>query len=47
MGANGPRGMANLDPRDMVDMIYVGDHLTFLYTLSVSSGPHGSRKVDF
>ena len=26
MGANDPRGMANLDPRGMVGRIYVGDH---------------------
>ena len=32
MGANEPMGMANLDPRGMVGMIYVGDHLTSLHT---------------
>ena len=26
MGVNDPRGMASLDPRDMVGKIYVGDH---------------------
>ena len=26
MGANDPQDMANLDPRDMVGKIYVGDH---------------------
>ena len=32
MGANDPRGVANLDPRGMVGRIYVGDHLTLLHT---------------
>ena len=26
MGANGPRGVANLDPRGMIGRIYVGYH---------------------
>ena len=26
MGANDPQDMANLDPKDMVGKIYVGDH---------------------
>ena len=30
MGANEPRGMANLDPRGMVGRIYEGDHLTYI-----------------
>ena len=33
MGANDPRGVANLDPRGIVGRIYVGDHLTSLHTL--------------
>ena len=32
MGANKPRGMANLDPRGMVGRIYIGDHLILLHT---------------
>ena len=32
MGANDPRGTANLDPRGMVGRIYVGDHQTLLHT---------------
>ena len=32
MGANGPRVVANLDPRGMVGRIYVGNHLTSLHT---------------
>ena len=32
MGANDPRGTANLDPRGMVGRIYVGDHHTSLNT---------------
>ncbi|MCG8046091.1 MAG: hypothetical protein N0E48_10600 [Candidatus Thiodiazotropha endolucinida] len=33
MGANEALGMANLDPKGMVGMIYVGDYLTLLHTL--------------
>ena len=47
MGANKPRGMANLDPRGMVGRIYVGDHLTLLHTKYLSSGPYGFREEDF
>ena len=32
MGANAPREMANLDPRDMIGRIYVGYLLTLLHT---------------
>ena len=32
MGANGPRGVAILDPRGTVGRIYVEDHLTSLHT---------------
>ena len=41
MGANDPRGMANLDPRGFIGRIYVGDHQTLL-----SCGPHNFRKKD-
>ena len=44
MGANEPRGVANLDPRGMVGRIFVGDHLTLLHTKYLSSGPYGLRK---
>ena len=47
MGANDPRGTANLDPRGMVGRIYVGDHQTSLHAQSVSSGPYGFREEDF
>ena len=47
MGANEPRGVANLDPRGMVGRIYVGDHLTLLHTKYLSSEPYGFRKEDF
>ena len=33
MRANGPRGIANLDPKDMIGRIYVGYHLTLLHML--------------
>ena len=32
MEAKDPEGLANLEPRGMVGMIYVGDHQTLLYT---------------
>ena len=38
--------MANLDPWDMIDRIYVGDHLTLLQTKYLSSGPYGFREED-
>ena len=44
MEANEPRGVANLDPRDMVGRIDVGDHLTLLHTKYLSSGPYGFRE---
>ena len=44
MGANEPRGVANLDLRGMVGRIYVGGHFTLLHTEYRSSGPHGSRE---
>ena len=46
-GANDPRGVANLDLRGMVGLIYVGDHLTSLHTLSFSSQPLVFREEDF
>ena len=45
MGANEPRGVANLDLRGMVGRIYEDDHLTLLNTKYVSSRPHGFRDV--
>ena len=47
MGANDPRDMASLDPRVLIDRIYVVDHYTLLHTKYISSGPHGSREEDF
>ena len=47
MGAKKPRGVASLDPRDMVGRIYVGDHLTLLHTKYLCSGPYGFREEDF
>ena len=35
MGAKDPQDMANLDPRDMVGNIYVGDHYTLLHVLNI------------
>ena len=47
MEANDPRGVASLDPRGLIDRIYVGGHYTFLHTKYISSGPHGFREEDF
>ena len=47
MGANEPRGLANLDPRGMTGKIYIGDHLTLLHTNYLSYGPYGFREEDF
>ena len=47
MGTNDPMDMANLDPRSMVGRINVGEHLTSLHTLSISTQPHGFREEDF
>ena len=47
MGANDPRGVANLDPRGMVGRIYVGDQQTLLDSKSVSSGIMVSEKKIF
>ena len=44
MGANEPWGMANLDPRGMIDRIYVGDHLMLLHTKYLTSGSYGFRE---
>ena len=44
MGANDPRGVANLDPKGMVCRIYVGDHLILLHTKYLSSGLTVSEK---
>ena len=46
MEANDLHGVANLDPRGMVGMIYVGDCPSLLYTEYTSCGPHGYRKED-
>ena len=47
MGANAPRGVANLYPRGMVGRTYVDDHLMLLHTKYLSSGPYSFRKEDF
>ena len=41
MGANGPRGGALFDPRDMIGRIYKQDHYTLLHTKYECSGPCG------
>ena len=44
MRANEPRDVASLDPRGR---IYVGNHLTLLYTKYISCGPHGFKEEEF
>ena len=46
-GDDDPRGVANLDPRGMIDRIYVECHLTLLYTKYTSFRPCGFREEDF
>ena len=36
MGTKDPEGLANLEPRGIVGMIYVGDHQALLYTKYIS-----------
>ena len=47
MGANGPWGVASLDPRGLIGRIYVGDYYTLLHTKYISPKPHGFREEDF
>ena len=47
MEANDLQGMANLNPRGVVAMIYVGDYHTLLYTKYTSCGSDGYRKDFF
>ena len=47
MEAKKPEGLANLEPRGMVGMIYVGDHQALLYTKYISCGSYGYGKEDF
>ena len=45
MEANSLRGGADLDPKDMVCKLSLGEYMTFLYILS--SEPHGFREDVF
>ena len=47
MGANDPRGVANLEPRGIIGRIYKGDYQTLLHTKYKSSGPHGFKQEGF
>ena len=47
MGAKGPRGGANFDPRGMNGRIYVGDHLMLLHTKYQRPGLMVSEKKIF
>ena len=44
MGANDIQGEANLNPRGMVDRIYIEDNLTLVHTKYINCGPHGFRR---
>ena len=46
MGANDPRGVVGLDPKDLIGRIYVQDHYTLLHTKYISSEPYGFRVED-
>ena len=47
MEAKDPEGLVNLEPRDMVGRIYLGDHKTLPYTKYISCGPDGYGIEDF
>ena len=47
MGANDPRGMANLDLRGFSGRIFVGYHLILLHAKYVSCWPYGFREEVF
>ena len=47
MEAIDPRGVANLDPRDMIGRIYVEYHLTLPHTKYTSFRPCVSREEVF
>ena len=42
-----PWGVASLEPKGLIDRIYVVDHYTLLHTKYISSGPYGFREEDF
>ena len=39
--------MASLEPRGLIDRIYIGDHYILLHIQYISCGPHGFREEDF
>ena len=47
MGAKGPRGVDNFEPRGMIGRIYVEVHLTLLHAKYQSSWPSSFREEDF
>ena len=47
MEAKDPEGLANLELRGIVGMIYVGDHQTLVYTNFTSCVPYGYGIEDF
>ena len=46
MGANDSWGVDSLDPKGLIDRIYVGDHKTLLHTKYISRRPHGFSEDD-
>ena len=47
MEAKDPEALANLEPRGMVGIIYVGDHQALLYIKVISCEPYGYGIEDF
>ena len=49
VSANDPQGVANLDPRGLIDRIYVGDHIFLRFSHYKSMGvndPQGVANLD-
>ena len=47
IGAKGPQGVANSDPRGVIGRTYVGDHLSLIHAKYPNSGPSTFREEDF
>ena len=42
-----PRGGVSLNPRGLIDRIYLEDYYTLIHTKYISCVPHGFRNEDF
>ena len=47
MAAKDPEDLANLEPRGIVGMVYVGAHQTLLYSIYINCGPCSYGIDDF